>query len=148
MRRIARFAQRAATLGSISTAGKGSGCNCKPAYYVRWRDSAGFKKASARVRNRREAERMLTAKQHDLDQGRSEVQRERNMTFPQWADKFESEILPARKRKQGMLGKYAHTLKVARETIGHVQVRTSATTSSACSTPGSLTSQMRTGSSS
>jgi hypothetical protein len=50
------------------------GCTCengKRAYYVLWRDRSGVTRKSPRVRDRREAEKLLRAKQVEIDQGRT-----------------------------------------------------------------------------
>src|SRR4051794_29709657 len=102
------------------------GCTCdkgKRAYYVAWRDRSGATRKSPRVRDQREAEKLLRAKQVEIDQGRAGTAPERNIEFPTWVDEYQ-EIIASRPGIKGETCRsYAKTLAVAREAIGYVNVR-------------------------
>lgn len=102
------------------------GCTCdkgKRAYYVLWRDRSGATRKSPRLRDRREAEKLLRAQQVELDQGRAGTAPERNIEFPAWIDEYE-QILEQRPGIKGETRRsYGKTLAVARETIGYANVR-------------------------
>src|SRR4051812_7638877 len=103
-----------------------SGCSCengKRTYYVAWRDRSGATCKSPRLRDQREAEKLLRAKQVEIDQGRAGTAPERNIEFPAWIDEYQ-EIIAARPGIKGETCRsYAKTLTIARETIGYVKVR-------------------------
>jgi integrase len=101
-----------------------NGCTCKqPAYYVLWRDSSGATCKSARVRDRRVAEKVLRKKQVEIDKGNVDYQERRSIAFPEWADEYEA-ILEARPGiKPATRRGYAGTLRLAREAIGYVELR-------------------------
>ena len=101
------------------------GCKCKPgpSYYVMWRDTSGATRKSARVRDRRTADRALRAKQVEIDRGRSGAVREKNIDFPAWVDEWE-QILASRTGLKGETRRtYMDTARLAVDTIGHVRVR-------------------------
>src|SRR3954470_6570049 len=102
------------------------GCTCesgKRAFYVTWRDRSGATRKSARVRDRREAEKFLRAKQVEIDQGRIGTAPDRNLDFPDWADKY-LEILEQRPGvKSETVRAYRKTVKVAKDAIGYIPVR-------------------------
>jgi integrase len=102
------------------------GCTCekgKRAYYVMWRDRSGATRKSPRVRDRREADKLLRAKQVEIDQGRAGTAPQRTIAFPAWVDEYER-ILEQRPGIKGETRRsYAKTLRIAREAIGYVDVR-------------------------
>jgi integrase len=102
------------------------GCTCgngKRAYYVLWRDRSGASRKSPRVRDRREAEKLLRAKQVEIDQGRTGATPRKSIEFPAWIDEYLA-ILEARPGIKGETRRsYATTLAIARDAIGYVDVR-------------------------
>jgi integrase len=108
---------------ALTSAGKRSGCTCKPSYYVLSRDHSGAKVKSERVRDRKVADSMLNRKQVELDEGRVGVVKQRNIAFPDWIDEYEA-ILERRVAVKGETRRaYAVTLRKARAVIGYVDVR-------------------------
>src|SRR5262249_16744186 len=102
------------------------GCTCdagKRAYYVTWRDRSGASRKGPRVRDRREAEKYLRAKQVEIDQGRIGIEPERNLDFPVWADRYLSILEQRPGVKSETIRAYRKTLEVAKGAIGYVPVR-------------------------
>jgi integrase len=102
------------------------GCTCDPggrSYYVQWRDRSGATRKSPRVKDRREAEKFLRAKQVEIDQGRIGTEPERNIEFPAWVDQY----LAILEQRPGVKGEtiraYRKTLNVAKGAIGYAPVR-------------------------
>jgi integrase len=109
---------------SIDSVRRGrGGCKCQPSYYVMWRDASGATHKTPRVKDRRAAERARTKKQNEIDEGRAGVERVENRSFPDWADEYERILEQRGKVKGSTLRAYADTLRIARDTIGHVNVR-------------------------
>jgi integrase len=100
-----------------------TGCKCQPSFYVMWRDPSGATRKSPRVRDRREADKMLRAKQVEIDQGRAGNLAQKNLAFPEWVDEYER-ILEMRPGIKGETRRTYHkTLVIAKDAIGHVRVR-------------------------
>jgi integrase len=101
-------------------------CTCKPSYYTFHRDEEGRVTKSARVRDRRVAERALMKLQIEIDEGRVGVRRPKDESFERWAEKYE-EIVAARVRSGELhsrtLTSYKHTLAKAKKSFGHVPLR-------------------------
>jgi integrase len=131
--RVAHGAKCAnATKTALETAGKGSGCMCQPSYYVSYQDASGRTHKTPRVKDRREAEKVLTERQGNLDRGVSGIAVQKNMTFPEWVDVFLSEVLPGRGGKGSTERAYRDILTGSPEgeseanavsAIGHMRVR-------------------------
>ena len=99
------------------------GCKCEPSYYVMHRDTSGATVKSPRVRNRREADKMLRAKQVEIDQGRAGYREQKDIAFPEWVEAYE-EILETRPGiKDTTRDTYERTLSLAVDAIGYVPVR-------------------------
>jgi integrase len=99
------------------------GCTCKPSYYVFWRDLTGASRKTARVHDRRLADKLLREKQVDIDKGLAGYEEQANITFPEWADEYEERLQSRPGMKGSTRRAYAGTLAIARDTIGHVVVR-------------------------
>lgn len=110
---------------SLESVGRGSGCSCSPAYYTFSRTRSGAVVKGPRVKDRRVAERALTAAQHAIDEGRVGLSRRKIVTFHAWADEFER-ITAGRVRagdlKPRTLEGYKETLGFARESIADIPV--------------------------
>jgi integrase len=114
------------TKSALSSVGRGTDCSCSPSYYVFSRDRDGRPVKGARVKDRKTAERALTAAQREIDEGRVGIAQPRNITFSEWADEFE-QILDTR-IASGELhprtkGSYASTLNRGREAFGSLYLR-------------------------
>jgi integrase len=101
------------------------GCTCKPgpSYYVFHRDHDGKAVKGERVRDRQVAERALRKKQVEIDEGRVGLTAAPDRTFPEWADEYEAILKTRPGLKDSTRDAYRRTLKVARDEIGHVQLR-------------------------
>jgi integrase len=95
------------------------GCTCKPSYYTFHRDRNGKVKKGPRVRDRRAADRAVTALQADLDAGRVGVREERNITFDRWADTWLSQS----RAKENTLRLYRHSVSVAKRAFADLTLR-------------------------
>ena len=74
------------SLDSVDKACKAAGC--KPSYFTFHRGHDGRARKSARVRDRRLAEKMLRELQVEIDKGRAGWEEERNVEFPEWCAEF------------------------------------------------------------
>jgi integrase len=99
------------------------GCKCSPSYYVTHRDASGATVKSARVKDRRVADKLLRAKQVEIDEGRVGVVPERNVTFPEWVDEYLDDLDRRPGIKATTRDTYARSLEIARDAIGYVPVR-------------------------
>ena len=99
------------------------GCSCQPSYYVSYQTSDGKTRKTSRVKDRRVADKMLREKQVEIDKGAAGYKEQEDLSFPDWADKFENEILPLRDVKGSTRRTYGDTLELARDAIGYVTVR-------------------------
>jgi integrase len=106
-----------ATKTALDSVGRGSGCTCEPSYYTFQRTTTGGVQKGPRVKDRRVADRMLTAAQAELDEHRGGVARKPIVTFDEWADEFET-ILDQRVRAGTMKRR---TSVAYRETIAHAR---------------------------
>lgn len=110
-----------ATKTALSSVGRGSGCTCDPSYYTFQRTATGGVRKSARVKDRRVADRMLTAAQAELDEHRGGVAPKPVLTFNEWANEFDK-ILDQRtaagtmKRRTAVA--YRETIRHARDEFG------------------------------
>src|SRR5947208_583055 len=59
------------------------GCKCAPSYYVMHRDTSGATRKSARVKDRRLADKMLREKQVEIDKGHAGYQEQKSIAFPE-----------------------------------------------------------------
>jgi integrase len=92
------------------------GCTCSPSYYVVVRD--GTKLHRERVgKNRKQAERALTKRQAEEDDGAFVPQK--TIRFEEWADRW----LAGLERKPNTVAGYRSTVKYATEAFGTVAVR-------------------------
>lgn len=102
------------------------GCKCSPSFYTLHRGRDGRAIKGPRVKDRRVAERALTAVQFEIDEGRVGQRRPSQRTFSEWADEFER-ITESRVRsgdlKPRTLQGYRETIELARSTIGDVPLR-------------------------
>ena len=84
---------------------------------------SGATRKSARVKDRRLADKMLREKQVEIDKGHAGYHEQRDITFRDWVDEYRT-ILEGRPGITGSTGRaYADTLKIARDAIGYVKVR-------------------------
>jgi integrase len=111
---------------ALDSLGRGSGCTCQPSYYVFSRDRDGRPVKSARVKDRKTADRALAMAQREIDEGRAGIVRERNISFDEWAEEYEA-ILGARIKTGELhprtLRNYQGTLRRARDTFGSLYLR-------------------------
>jgi integrase len=99
------------------------GCKCRPSYYVMSRDTSGATRKSARVKDRRLADKILREKQVEIDKGHAGYRVQRDIAFADWADEYQA-ILEGRPGVKGSTRRvYADTLKIARDALGYVSVR-------------------------
>jgi integrase len=96
-----------------------TGCTCKPSYYTFHRDRNGRVKKGPRVRDRRAADRAVTALQADLDAGRVGLREERHITFDQWADIWLSQS----RAKENTLRLYRHSVSVGKRAFDGLTLR-------------------------
>ncbi|HXG75181.1 MAG TPA: tyrosine-type recombinase/integrase [Gaiellaceae bacterium] len=111
---------------ALASAGRGSGCTCQPSYYVATRDRDGRTVKSARVRDRRTAERLLERAQREIDEGRVGIAKPKEITFGAWADEFErilDQRIQAGELHPRTKGSYASTLRRGREAFGSLYLR-------------------------
>jgi integrase len=110
-----------ASKSALSSVGRGSGCTCEPSYYTFQRTAAGGVQKGPRVKDKRVAERMLTASQAELDEHRGGVAPKPVVTFNEWADEFDT-ILDQRVRAGTMKRRtavaYRETMVHARDEFG------------------------------
>ena len=122
--RVAHQARCAnASKSALESTGKGSGCTCSPSFYVMHRDRSEAVRKSPRVRNRAEAEKLLRQTQVEIDQGRIGTAPRKEVTLPQWIDGGYAEVLNARGVRGETRRTYEHTLRIARDAIGYVNLR-------------------------
>jgi integrase len=111
---------------ALDSVGRGSGCNCWPSFYTFMRGRDGRPIKGPRLKDRRVAERSLTALQFEIDEGRAGRKRVKDVSVSEWADEFER-ICESRVRagdlKPRTLEGYRETLALARLTIGDVLLR-------------------------
>jgi integrase len=107
------------------------GCTCQPSYYVFQRDRDGKPEKSARVKDRRTADEMLRAAQRELDEGRGGIRREQNISFNEWADRYEQIIekrIAVGELHPRTLTSYKQSLARARNAFGTLHLREIGTT--------------------
>jgi len=111
---------------ALESVGRGSGCTCSPSYYTFRRLRDGGVEKGPRIKDRRVAERALTAVQFEIDEGRVGISRPKNPPFAEWADEFE-QITQARvdagDLKRRTLEGYRETLTHARAAFGDIPLR-------------------------
>jgi integrase len=111
---------------ALESVGRGSGCTCSPSYYTFRRSRDGRPVKGKRVKDRRVAERALTAVQFEIDEGRTGQKRQTDLTFGAWADGWES-ITEGRVRagdlKPRTLQAYRETLVLSRLAFADVPLR-------------------------
>ncbi len=66
---------------ALESVGRGSGCSCSPSYYTFRRGRDGRPVKGKRVKDRRVAERALTAVQFEIDEGRTGQKRQSDLSF-------------------------------------------------------------------
>jgi hypothetical protein len=76
------------TRTALDSAGRSSGCSCRPSYYTFYRDKLGRPTKGKRVRDRRAAERSATALQADVNAKRLGLNRTEDVTFSEWVDRW------------------------------------------------------------
>jgi integrase len=111
---------------ALDSTGRGSGCTCEPSYYVFSRDRQGRPEKTPRVKDRRVAERALTKKQFEIDEGRAGIAQPKRITFNEWANRFEEQVSKRVARselKPRTRVAYKETLTFARNSIGTVPLR-------------------------
>jgi integrase len=110
-----------ATKTALSSAGRGSGCKCEPSFYTFQRNREGKVEKGPRVKSLKDARAAMTAKQHEMNQGRLGIARPKEITFNEWADNYEA-IIEAKIRggrlKPKTLRAYRETLALARLEFG------------------------------
>ena len=94
-----------------------TGCTCRPSYYVFHRARDGSSVKSERVTDRREAQKALTAKQAELDAGRSGVKRRPQVTFDEWAATWQGSLELAN-RRASTVRTYMLSVAFGREVFG------------------------------
>jgi integrase len=94
-----------------------TGCTCRPSYYVFSRARDGSSVKSERVTDRREAQKALTAKQAELDSGRSAVKRRPQVTFDEWAATWQDSLELAN-RRASTIRAYMFSIEFGREVFG------------------------------
>ena len=108
---------------ALSSVGRKSGCTCSPSFYTFHRDRNEKVVKGKRYPDREFVEKLAVQIQHELNQGRAGYEQVAEIDFPEWANKFENEVLPIRGVKASTRRTYADTLAVARDEIGYVPVR-------------------------
>lgn len=98
------------------------GCTCSPSYYTMYRDSTGRPIKSARVKDRRVAERALKKLQGELSEDRADLKRRKRVEFGAWVDLWE-EALRLAGRKQSTIDPYMTSARYARETLAGYDLR-------------------------
>lgn len=122
--------------GEITNGASLRGCTCSPSFYTFYRDYTKATKQGRlgvvikgpRIRDRREAAKELRALQTKIDSGRLDhaERPRREVTLPEWADEFESQLqarvkagdLADRSRRE-----YMDSVRRAVDAIGHEQLR-------------------------
>src|SRR5205085_6606126 len=102
------------------------GCSCSPSFYVFHRDEDGRPVKGARLKDRAVADTALRRVQVELDENRAGVRREQNITFDEWADRYEA-IIEGRIADGDLhprtLTSYRSTLDRARKVFGSLHLR-------------------------
>jgi integrase len=98
------------------------GCTCKPSYFTFYRGRDGRPIKSPRVKDRRTAERALTALQAGIDAGRAGTAKRRTVTFDAWGDAWHA-ALELAGRRASTVRAYTRSVDFARETFGAYELR-------------------------
>jgi integrase len=111
---------------ALTSVGRGSGCKCEPSYYTFQRTRDGKPKKGERIKTRSVADKAVRKLQVEIDERRVGQTRPKDLTFGEWADKYEA-ILEGRVRagdlKPKTLRGYKETLALARLEFGDVWLR-------------------------
>jgi integrase len=110
------------------------GCQCRVAYFTMYRDDTGRKvigdhgdgRTFGRTYDRREADRWLARVQDRLEQGHTQPDRVKSITFPDWVAEYKADFqrkVDRGVRKQRTLASYTRTLDVALDAFGHLEMR-------------------------
>ncbi len=109
---------------SIDKSCKASGC--KPSYFTFYRGHDGKPRKSARVKDRRVADKMLGEKQVEIDKGRAGYDESKPVPFTEWADEFErhcQQRIDTGTMKPGTLRAYSETIVIAKDALGYEDLR-------------------------
>jgi integrase len=115
-----------ATKTALTSVGRGSGCKCEPSFYTFQRNRDGKPEKGSRIKSRQVADRALRKLQVEIDEGRVGQSRPKELTFNEWADKYEAIIegkIRAGHLKPKTLRAYRETLALARLEFGGTWLR-------------------------
>ena len=98
------------------------GCTCKPSYFTFYRGRDGLPIKSPRVKDRRTADRALTALQAGIDAGRAGTAKRKTVAFDTWADSWKA-ALELAGRRASTVRAYTRSADFARETFGAYELR-------------------------
>jgi integrase len=115
---------------SLKSAGRGSGCTCKPSYYTFHRAPVGGDRyrpiKGKRVKDLKTVQESAKRIQRDIDAGRVDFTQLKRITFPAWLVQYEH-ILEAGVDKGDLKPRtqreYVDSLRRAQSAIGHVDLR-------------------------
>src|SRR5216684_615878 len=79
-----------ATKTALTSAGRASGCKCAPSFYTFHRNRDGKPEKGSRIKSRQVADRALRKLQVEIDESRVGQSRPKELTFNEWADKYEA----------------------------------------------------------
>jgi integrase len=115
-----------ATQTTLTSVGRGSGCNCSPSYYTFHRNRNGDPVKGSRVKSRQVADRALRKLQVEIDERRVGQSRPKELTFGEWADEFERHTearVNGGDLKPRTLTGYRESIALGRLSFGDVPLR-------------------------